>query len=457
MTPRVLLVASAAVLIGAGLYSGQHSTATAEQPKLALTLHSNISPEDTLDEPLEVAALTIETTPALIENAPKPEPAWDEQVVQKGDSLSVIFKRAGFTVVDMLAVTKQAELGKSLERIFPGQTIAFQPDLNGQLATVRHRKSALETVTYHLTDEGFVSSVEQREPERHETWASGIINTSLFIAGEEAGLSQNMIMELANLFSGVIDFALDPRQGDTLHLVYEELYLDGEKLSDGDIIAASFTNKGETFNAYRYVDSDGEMNYYNEDGVSMRKAFLMAPVDFTRISSNFNPRRLHPIYKTARPHRGIDYAAARGTPVFAAGDGRVTQSGYTRANGNFVVISHGDKYTTKYLHLNKRRVKKGQRVSQSQVIGTVGSTGAATGPHLHYEFLINGVHRNPRTIHKKLPKAKTLPEAELARFKAAIETPSAQLAALRSATDSPIAMRDSKNSTSKERAASANE
>ena len=142
----------------------------------------------------------------------------------------------------------------------------------------------------------------------------------------------------------------------------------------------------------------------------MRKAFLLAPVDFTRISSNFNPRRLHPIYKTSRPHRGTDYAASTGTPVFAAGDGRVSKAGYSKANGNYVFIQHGEQYVTKYLHLHKRKVKQGQRVSQSQVIGTVGSTGAATGPHLHYEFLMNGVHRNPRTIHKKLPKAKSLPK-----------------------------------------------
>jgi murein DD-endopeptidase MepM/ murein hydrolase activator NlpD len=164
----------------------------------------------------------------------------------------------------------------------------------------------------------------------------------------------------------------------------------------------------------------------------MRKAFLLAPVDFTRISSNFNPNRLHPIYKTKRPHRGTDYAAPTGTPVFAAGDGRVVKAGYTRANGNYVFIQHGEQYVTRYLHLHKRRVKKGQRVSQSQVIGTVGATGAATGPHLHYEFLMNGVHRNPRTIHKKLPKAKTLPTTEMAQFRKATREASVQLASLRS-------------------------
>ena len=148
----------------------------------------------------------------------------------------------------------------------------------------------------------------------------------------------------------------------------------------------------------------------------MHKPFLMAPLDFTRISSSFNPRRMHPIYKTHRPHRGIDYAAPRGTPVYASGNGRVTEAGYTKSNGNYVVIRHGEIYTTKYLHLHKRKVKKGQRVQQKDIVGTVGSTGAATGPHLHYEFLINGVHRNPRTVLKTLPKAETLSTAEQRRY-----------------------------------------
>jgi len=251
-----------------------------------------------------------------------------------------------------------------------------------------------------------------------------------------------VIMAMANVFGGVIDFVMDPRKGDQLHLVYEEHFLEGVKVRDGNILAASYTNRGKTHNAFRYVDSQGRTNYFSEDGVSMRRAFLLAPVDFTRVSSGFNLRRLHPIYKTIRPHRGIDYAAPRGTPVYAAGDGRVLKSGYTRANGNYVFIKHGEQYVTHYLHLHKRKVSAGQSVAQGQVIGTVGSTGAATGPHLHYEFLVNGVHRNPRTIHKKLPKAKSLPEAEMPRYLAAISTISTQLAALQK--DSQLAL----NSTS---------
>ncbi len=355
-------------------------------------------------------------------------PAWRELIVQSGDNLSLLFKRAGYSDRDVYEIVHTAPQGKALERIYPGQTIAFLASDAGELQAVRHVIDPLHSVVYRRMDGGYSSERLEREPEVRLAWGSGVIDSSLFFAGRDAGLSIALVMELANLFGGVIDFALDPRKGDTLHVLYEELYLNGEKFDDGNIVAASFTNKGETFNAFRYTDEAGQVSYYNENGVSMRKAFLMAPVDFTRISSNFNLKRLHPIYKTTRPHRGTDYAAARGTPVFASGDGRVIEAGYTRANGNYVFIRHGERFVTKYLHLNKRKVREGQRVVQSQVIGTVGATGAATGPHLHYEFLVDGRHRNPRTVHKLLPKAKSLASAEMPAFRGAIATVSQQLA-----------------------------
>ncbi|MFT6051446.1 MAG: murein DD-endopeptidase MepM/ murein hydrolase activator NlpD [Halioglobus sp.] len=375
---------------------------------------------------------------------PAPEPAateiWNEIAVVSGDNLSLIFKRAGFSDRDIYRITKKTNQGKSLTRIFPGQTIAFKADENDELMAVRHKVSALESVTYHKSNKGFKGQRDMRTPQIQQSSASAVITSSLYLAGQKAGLSQNMIMEMANIFGGVIDFALDPRVGDTINLIYEDLYLDGEKFKDGAILAASFTNRGKTFNAFRYTDSTGKSNYYNENGVSMQKAFLLSPVDFTRISSNFNMRRLHPIYKTTRPHRGTDYAAARGTPVFATGEGRVIKAGYNKSNGNYVFIQHGEQYVTKYLHLHKRKVGKGQRVVQSQVIGTVGSTGAATGPHLHYEFLLNGVHRNPRTIHKKLPKAETLAATEMPAFKKAITNATTQLASLQNSNN--LAMND---------------
>lgn len=426
---RLLAVAVVSVCaIVAAIFLPSEETSPAIQPPPEAAVHVAVAEVAEIPEPAAVIQ------PASV------EPPWQEQVVRKGDNLSLIFKRAGFSDRDVYEIVNQAPDGKALSRIYPGQTIAFQAADDSSLHGVRHIRSPLETAVYWRAETGFESRVDTRAPEVREAWASGTIESSLFLAGQAAGLSQNLIMDLANIFGGVIDFVLDPRQGDTMHVIYEELYLDGKKYRDGEIVAASFTNQGTTYNAYRYRDANGDVGYFNEEGVSMRKAFLLAPVDFTRISSNFNLRRLHPIYKTTRPHRGTDYAAPTGTPVYAAGDGRVIKAGYTRANGNYVFIQHGEQYVTHYLHLHKRKVKQGQRVSQGQIIGTVGSTGAATGPHLHYEFLVNGVHRNPRTIHKQLPKAKSLPADELPRFRQLIGEASLQLAALRS--DNQLALHD---------------
>ena len=389
------------------------------------------APEEVVTPLIEAAEATASADDLTAEPAPPKSQPWEEFVVQSGDNLSLVFKRAGFSDADVYRIVNTAPEGRALERMYPGQNLSFLRDASGELSAVKHTIDRQQTTVYRRMDGGFSSERIVREPELRQSWATAEIESSLFLAGREAGMSSNLIMELANIFGGVIDFALDPRKGDTMEVLYEELYLDGEKYEDGKIIAASYTNRGERFDAYRYKDSNGMVSYYNADGVSMRKAFLMAPVDFTRISSNFNPRRLHPIYKTVRPHNGTDYAAPRGTPVFAAGDGRVVEAGYTRANGNYVFIQHGERYMTKYLHLHKRKVKSGQRVVQSQVIGTVGSTGAATGAHLHYEFLVGGKHRNPRTIHKSLPKAKSLPGAEMPRFRVAIAESATQLASLR--------------------------
>ncbi|MEH6587238.1 MAG: peptidoglycan DD-metalloendopeptidase family protein [Halioglobus sp.] len=416
---------------------------------IALGLSPSENTEQTPQPTLEDTSFTpvAETKPDIpaadtfaLKTITPPEQLWNEQVVRSGDNLSLIFKRAGFNDRYVHRVVTESQDGKGLARIYPGQTIAFQGNESGELVAISHIKNKLETVSYRLEESGFVSEALTREPETRQSDATGIITSSLFMAGQKAGLSHTTIMDMANIFGGVIDFVGDPRKGDTMHLLFEELYLDGKKFDDGEIIAASYNNQGKTYTAYRYIDSSGESGYFNADGVSMRKAFLLAPVDFTRISSNFNPRRIHPIYKTARPHRGTDYAASTGTPVYAAGDGRVVKAGYSKANGNYVFIQHGEQFVTKYLHLHKRKVKQGARVSQSQVIGTVGSTGAATGPHLHYEFLMNGVHRNPRTIHKSLPKAKSLASTEMPRFRQAIASTSAQLAALQQKTDTRLAL-----------------
>jgi murein DD-endopeptidase MepM/ murein hydrolase activator NlpD len=210
-------------------------------------------------------------------------------------------------------------------------------------------------------------------------------------------------------------------------MLYQEKYIDGEKVGDGDILATHFSNHGKTYTAVRYTDSKVDSSYYTPKGLSMRKAFLRAPVNFKYISSHFNPVRVHPVLKTIRPHRGIDYVAPVGTPIRAAGDGKVITSGYNKYNGKYIVIQHGNNIVTKYLHLSKRMVSRGKRVKQGDIIGKLGGTGMVTGPHLHYEFVVNGVHQNPKTV--KLPTAEPIAKSELDRFKADTADALKQLAA----------------------------
>ena len=421
--PIVWLATIGALLLVVGL-----SLRVPSEPSVSIT-EVTVVPE--IAAPIEKDTGTIEDNTAPPQ-APPALPEWRDFTVRNGDNLSLVFARAGFSDTDLYRVAEFNQR-QSLRKIYPGETVGFQSDEQGNLLAMRHVQSPLLTTLYQRSNEGYEATQITREPERRSREVSLTIESSLFLAGMEAELSDGMIMELAGIFGGVIDFALDPRVGDTIHVIYEELMLDGNRLSDGPILAASFTNRGETFEAYRYTDLEGDTSYYNESGVSMRKAFLRAPLDFTRVSSNFNPNRLHPIYKTQRPHRGTDYAAPRGTPVYAAGDGRVVEAGYTRPNGNYIFIQHGEQFVTHYLHLHRLKVKKGTKVKQGQVIGTVGSTGAATGPHLHYEFLVNGVHRNPRKVHKILPRARSLPKAEIPRYLASIRQPTQQLASLRNA------------------------
>lgn len=352
-----------------------------------------------------------EQTPA----ATTAELEWQVEVVKSGDNLTRVFQRADLGSRDVHAVVDANPEAKSqLARIRPGQEIHFGFDSEGVFQELRYQRSALEQLVVQRGDEGFSATIETREPEIMTVYREGIISSSLFNSGAEAEMPHQIILDLATIFGWDIDFALDIRQGDYFTVTYEEKMVDGERVGTGAILAATFSNQNKVYRAVRYVDSDGQAHYYTPEGMSMRRAFLRTPVDFTRISSNFNIRRLHPVTNTVRPHRGVDYAAPTGTPVYAAGDGRVVASGYTNTNGNYVVIQHGERFTTKYLHLHKRSVKTGDRVAQGKQIGTVGATGLATGPHLHYEFLVDGTHKDPRTV--QLPEAMPIEGEERSRF-----------------------------------------
>lgn len=377
--------------------------------------------------------------PPLALATPGEEKEWHAITVRDGDTMATIFKRLALSQTVLHALTQVKSYKNAVTRIFPGQQLEFSI-ANGELLGFKAHLSEIETVVFEKKrDESYRANKIVRVPETVRQYRHAEIRNSLFNAGMEAGLSHTMILEMAHVLGGEVDFALDPRKGDTIDLIYEEKWLDGQKVGEGEILAASYTNKGETHTAYRYIDRNGDTGYFSPDGVSMRKAFMRAPLDFTRVSSGFNPNRLHPIFKTRRPHRGIDYAAPTGTPVYAAGDGRVVTSSYSGSNGNYVAVQHGA-YQTKYLHLSKRFVKAGQRVKQHQLIGAVGSTGYATGAHLHYEFLVNGVHQDPGKMLKKLPKAVSIAASERARFKANVSELQTQLASYK--RDSQLAQAD---------------
>jgi len=256
---------------------------------------------------------------------------------------------------------------------------------------------------------------------RLRTGEGQVVDTSLFEAGQHAGLSDSLIMQMAEIFGWDVDFALDIRAGDRFALVFEEQFKDGEKIGEGPIVAAEFSNRGRRIRAVRYVDPAGRIDYFSPDGRSMRKAFLRTPVNFTRISSRFSFSRRHPILHKMRAHRGVDYAAPRGTAVKASGDGRVVFAGRNGGYGRTIVLRNGSVYTTLYAHLSRfsKGIRPGKRVEQGQTIGYVGSTGLATGPHLHYEFRVRGAHRDPLSV--KLPQAAPLAEGYMDDFRSRAE------------------------------------
>ncbi|MBQ0759237.1 MAG: murein DD-endopeptidase MepM/ murein hydrolase activator NlpD [Zhongshania sp.] len=407
--PRRHLALAASTLIALGLSLLLLPGENAEAKRTAIPLNLELSPTRSANNPTTPAAAV-----TTIEETEKP---WAEVQVKSGDSLSTIFSRANLTPQDLHELLTTAPKAKALNKIRPGQTLSFQMDDSGKLAAMSYQVDKLNSLVFERGVTGFGTTELAETPEIRQRVASATITSSLYKAAQDAGVNQSIIMELANIFGGVLDFVYDVRKDDYFIVIYEELYLNGERLGSGQILAAQYFNQGRSFEAYRYINTKGEVDYFSESGESMRKAFLRAPLDFTRISSGFNPQRLHPVFKTVRPHRGIDYAAPRGTPVYAAGDGRVAQAGYSKANGNYVFIKHGEAYMTKYLHLHKRAVSTGERVRQRQTIGWVGSTGYATGPHLHYEFLVNGVHRNPATIVSKLPPPTKVNSGEMVTFK----------------------------------------
>ena len=338
-----------------------------------------------------------------------------EVVVSRNDTLDHLFRRFELNLADLAMLRGLPELRSQVDRLKPGEMLRIT-HRDGEVLGLERKLSDSETLKVTRDQQGFTSDVLENPLEIYTRTASATIDSSLFQAVADARLDERVAFELAEIFQYDIDFVLDIQSGDRFTVVYEEVFQDGERLRTGKVLAAKFINEGREYRAVRYVDEHGHGEYFTPDGRSLRKAFIRAPVQFSRISSRFNPSRRHPVLNTIRAHRGVDYAAPVGTPVRAAGVGKVRFVGRQGGYGNVVELEHGSGVVTVYGHLSRfaSNLRRGQRVELGKVIGYVGKTGLATGPHLHYEYRIRGVHKNPQTV--PLPDAAPIPGSELDRF-----------------------------------------
>lgn len=341
---------------------------------------------------------------------------WTEFEVEPGDTLAGLLNSQGVSTQTVHEVVSAREELKRLARIKPGDQLRVDVADGGRLEALEYKPSDIKTLHAERGADGWQVEERERDYQRELRYAEATIDSSLFRAGQQAGMTDELTMQLANIFGWDIDFILDIRRGDRFRLIYEELYLDGEKVGNGDILMAEFFNRDRHFKAFRYERDNGRVDYLDASGQSVRKEFIRTPVAFSRISSGFSTGRDHPVLNRTRAHEGVDYAAPSGTPVKASGDGKVVYAGRKGGYGNVIILKHGQKYSTLYAHLNRfaRGIHVGTRVEQKDVIAYVGASGLATGPHLHYEFRVDGVHRNPLSV--DLPEAGSIPDSERRDF-----------------------------------------
>jgi murein DD-endopeptidase MepM/ murein hydrolase activator NlpD len=338
-------------------------------------------------------------------------------IVGSNDTLDGIFRRLSLSPQDLASIRGLPGIRQSLDLLKPGEAIQVTHQA-GLIKELTRKVTETQTLTVKRAETGFAAQLTEHPFETHRVTATALIDSSLFEAAENAHISDAIAMALTDIFQWDVDFVLDIRSGDRFTVVYEQLYQDGVFKRDGAVLAAEFVNDGKVYRAVRHTAINGAANYYSPEGRPMRKAFLRTPVQFTRVSSRFNPRRQHPILNIIRGHMGTDYAAPRGTPVHAAGDGRVAFRGWKGGYGNVLIIAHANGISTIYGHLSRFRpgVLLGGHIEQGEVVAYVGSTGLATGPHLHYEYIVGGVHKNPETV--RLAGAEPLDASEMPQFQA---------------------------------------
>lgn len=364
-------------------------------------------------------------------STPLPGIEWKSHSVSRGDSLGRIFSRFSIDI-GLASRVVEHDTAQTLKKLMPGHelSLGFNPD--GDLVALRYELTRMEEILIRFKDSELVAVRQRQIPTgTRELAVSQAIGSSLFLSASRAGLSDRLIMELVSIFGWDIDFARDIKPGDRFSILYEELFRDGRSIGPGDIVAAEFVTGDTVYHAVRHIDEDGRKQYFDPDGNNLRGTFLKTPMRVSRVTSGFSKRRYHPVLKKWRAHRGVDYGAPSGTPVLATGDGRVNSIGRNGGYGNALVLKHGDQYSTLYAHLSgfRKGLKSGSKVKQGEVIGYVGATGLATGPHLHYEFRVNGVHRDPLTY--DTPRAQPIPEHYRETFLAMAQERINQLADMR--------------------------
>ena len=347
--------------------------------------------------------------------APGSDAATIRVVVRAHDTLDRIFRRLSLSLADLATLRALPGVRSWLDRLRPGEALTLKAKA-GTLVGLQRRLNLDQTLKVERSAQGFSANVLDDPLATRTRTISGTIDSSLFEAVTDAGGHDQTALSLADIFGYDIDFVLDIQPGDSFVVTYTEVLQDGQYLQDGPVLAARFVNAGKEYLAVRYVGPSGKADYYSPQGRSLHKAFLRAPLEFTRVSSPFSLHRRHPILNTIRAHKGVDYAAPVGTPVRAAGDGRVLFAGRRGGYGNLVELDHSQGITTVYGHLSRfaSGLHRGAHVAQGQVIAYVGMTGLATGPHLHYEYRVNGVFKNPQTV--KLPEALPIEGPQRADF-----------------------------------------
>ena len=371
---------------------------------------------DTITDTIERTSVVEQIAlPALPSAGDATESYWREARIERGDTIASILQRLQIDDTSAGQVLQRTSEARLLYRLIPGRTIRAHTTAAGQLLALRYLNGA-QLLKIDREGDALVVSEGAAEVETRLHMRSGEIRSSLFAATDAAGMSDAVAVQIAEVFSTDIDFHRDLRKGDRFAAVYEVQYHQGEPVKTGRLLSAEFVNNGKTFQAVWFQNPDGEGGYYTPDGKNIRKAFLRSPLEFSRISSGFTISRFHPVLQTWRAHKGVDYAAPTGTRVRATGDGIIEFVGRQGGYGNLVVLRHQSKYTTWYGHLSgfAPGMQKGKRIVQGDVIGFVGSTGIATGPHLHYEFRTNDVHQDPLRV--AMPPAPPLAPQHRAAF-----------------------------------------